>query len=64
MLQNCTCVKPYFKVYTIVDGKIAFHHMSARFIYKHIYSLSPKRVSHILLSQSYKHNIKTLSFTG
>ena len=40
MLQNCTCVKPYFKVYTIVDGKIAFHHMSARFIYKHIYSLS------------------------
>lgn len=40
MLQNCTCVKPYFKVYTIVDGKIAFHHMSSRFIYKHIYSLS------------------------
>ena len=32
-------------VYTKVDEAIATHLMSARFIYKHIYSLSPKRFS-------------------
>jgi len=33
-------------VYTKVDEAIATHLMSARFIYKHIYSLSPKWVYH------------------